>query len=58
MIELPPELAALVEGLIWKQVTLGEAGAEVYRLHSGAETRYLKVEPRRSHVIRRSCVGG
>lgn len=47
MVTLPPVLAALVEGASWEQVTLGESGAQVYRLRAGAETRYLKVEPRR-----------
>lgn len=46
-VSLPPALAALVEGATWEQVTLGESGAQVYRLRNGAETRYLKVEPRR-----------
>jgi aminoglycoside phosphotransferase len=46
---LSADLAALVEGTAWEQVTLGESGALVYRLRDGTETRYLKVEPRRSH---------
>jgi aminoglycoside phosphotransferase len=41
---LPPELAALARGCAWKQVTLGESGALVYRLRGGGATRYLKVE--------------
>lgn len=49
MIELPHELAALVEGSTWEQVTLGESGAQVCRLCAGTETHYLKVEPRRPH---------
>jgi kanamycin kinase/aminoglycoside 3'-phosphotransferase-2 len=44
---LPPALATLVEGASWAQVTLGESGAQVYRLRVGTETHYLKVEPRR-----------
>jgi aminoglycoside phosphotransferase len=44
----PPELATLVAGATWEQVTLGESGAQVYRLRNGAETCYLKVEPRRT----------
>jgi aminoglycoside 3'-phosphotransferase II len=44
---LPAALAALVEGALWEQVTLGESGALVYRLRDSVETRYLKVEPRR-----------
>lgn len=46
---LPPVLAALVAGSAWEQVTLGESGAQVFRLRAGAETRYLKVEARRPH---------
>lgn len=48
-VTLPPNLAALVEGATWEQVTLGESVAQVYRLRNGAETHYLKVEPRRPH---------
>lgn len=46
---LPPALAALVAGATWEQVTVGASGARVYRLRGGAEARYLKVEPRRTH---------
>jgi len=49
IVTFPPELAALVVGVAWAQVTLGESGAQVYRLRAGAETRYLKVEPHRPH---------
>jgi aminoglycoside 3'-phosphotransferase II len=49
MITLPSELATLVAGATWTQITLGESGAQVYRLRGGAETRYLKVEPCRPH---------
>lgn len=47
MIPLPPDLAELTQNYDWELVTLGESGATVYRLRSGGETRYLKVEPRR-----------
>jgi aminoglycoside phosphotransferase len=47
MVLLPPDLAALVRGSIWKQVTLGESGALVYRLRGGTTTCYLKIEPLR-----------
>jgi aminoglycoside 3'-phosphotransferase II len=49
IVTLPSDLAALVAGATWEQVTRGESGAQVYRLTNGAETRYLKVEPRRPH---------
>jgi aminoglycoside phosphotransferase len=49
MVTLPADLAALVEGSTWEQVTLGKSGAQVYRLRAGVETRYLKIEPRRPH---------
>ncbi|MEI6777621.1 MAG: hypothetical protein WCK70_12045 [Chloroflexales bacterium] len=45
MIALPPELTVLVAGSIWKPITRGESGAQVYRLRVGTLTRYLKVEP-------------
>jgi len=48
-VTFPPELAALVVGVAWAQVTLGESGAQVYRLHTGAATRYLKLQPRHPH---------
>jgi kanamycin kinase/aminoglycoside 3'-phosphotransferase-2 len=47
MIPLPPDLAALARGCTWERITIGESGARVYRLRSGAATHYLKVEPLR-----------